>query len=343
MNRQPLPFSLAAPWASWLQLRDAALRLVLAAFIGTLAFALTPHGSASAADPVVTSFELAAPERLTVGGRVRFLIRVEADQDTTLSLAPGGLPSVLSLTGALQTAAREANAGRVEITLQFEAAPFAVGELELPPIRLRYRSADGVTGEIVTPASRLIVESVLPDTDVLAPRDLKAQAAIGDAATPLLQLLGLALALLIVAALIVWRLRRMWSREIVEPEAEPAALSPEDQARHVLDVSTTQLGRDDYVAYYTTLAAAVRNYLTDRFGFPAFALTTTELEERMVRQGMDRWQARLVSGLLNQCDAVVYASYRPARERADADLTAAYEIVEMSRQAEPEQAEVAVT
>ena len=180
MNRQPLPFSLAAPWASWLQLRDAALRLVLAAFIGTLAFALAPHGSASAADPVVTSFELAAPERLTVGGRVRFLIRVEADQDTTLSLAPGGLPSVLSLTGALQTAAREANAGRVEITLQFEAAPFAVGELELPPIRLRYRSADGVTGEIVTPASRLIVESVLPDTDVLAPRDLKAQAAIGD-------------------------------------------------------------------------------------------------------------------------------------------------------------------
>ena len=87
----------------------------------------------------------------------------------------------------------------------------------------------------------------------------------------------------------------------------------------------------------------MRSYLTDRFGFPAFALTTTELQERMVRQGLDRWQARLVGGLLNQCDAVVYASYRPARERADADLTAAYEIVEMSRQAEPELEEVAIT
>jgi hypothetical protein len=51
----------------------------------------------------------------------------------------------------------------------------------------------------------------------------------------------------------------------------------------------------------------------------------------MSRRGHDRWQARLVGGLLSQCDAVVYAHYRPAGGRADADLTAAYEIVEMSR------------
>jgi hypothetical protein len=51
----------------------------------------------------------------------------------------------------------------------------------------------------------------------------------------------------------------------------------------------------------------------------------------MVRRGMDRWQARVVGGLLDQCDAVVYAHYRPAVERADADLTAAYEIIEMTR------------
>jgi hypothetical protein len=31
---------------------------------------------------------------------------------------------------------------------------------------------------------------------------------------------------------------------------------------------------------------------------------------------------------------VVYAQYRPAAERADADLTAAYEVVEMSRPVE---------
>jgi hypothetical protein len=57
----------------------------------------------------------------------------------------------------------------------------------------------------------------------------------------------------------------------------------------------------------------------------------------MIRLGVDRWQVRVAGGLLAQCDAVVYARYRPAAERADADLTAAYEIVEMSRpEPEPE-------
>jgi hypothetical protein len=50
---------------------------------------------------------------------------------------------------------------------------------------------------------------------------------------------------------------------------------------------------------------------------------------------LDRWQVRVAGGLLAQCDSVVYAHYRPAMERADADLTAAYEIVEMSRPVEP--------
>ena len=63
----------------------------------------------------------------------------------------------------------------------------------------------------------------------------------------------------------------------------------------------------------------------------AFAMTTRELGDQILNRGVDRWQARLVSGLLSQCDAVVFAGYRPALERADTDLTAAYEIVEMSR------------
>ncbi len=121
-------------------------------------------------------------------------------------------------------------------------------------------------------------------------------------------------------------------REVVEPEPEP--LGPEDAARRALDVAGAGFVADgDYEAYYGRLSTTVRNYLTQRFEFPAFALTTLELQARMTSRGMDRWQARLAGGLLDQCDAVVFARYRPAAERADADLTAAYEIVEMSRPA----------
>ena len=116
---------------------------------------------------------------------------------------------------------------------------------------------------------------------------------------------------------------------------------PEDRARVVLDTAGAgfSLG-GDYIEYYSSIGVTVRRYLTERYGFPAFALTTRELETEMLRRGLDRWQVRVASGLLEQCDAVVYANYRPAAERADADLTAAYEIVEMSRPPVQEEAPV---
>jgi hypothetical protein len=133
-------------------------------------------------------------------------------------------------------------------------------------------------------------------------------------------------------ALLIWHERVMRRRVVAVPEPVLEGLGPEDRARAVLDRAGTEFETSrEYVAYYSEIAVTVRNYLTERFGFPAFALTTSELQEAMVRRGVDRWQARLAGGLLSQCDAVVYAHYRPALERADADLTAAYEIVEMTR------------
>jgi hypothetical protein len=48
----------------------------------------------------------------------------------------------------------------------------------------------------------------------------------------------------------------------------------------------------------------------------------------MEAAGVDRWQARLVRGLLENCDAVVYSGYLPALDRRHADLNIAREIVE---------------
>jgi hypothetical protein len=187
--------------------------------------------------------------------------------------------------------------------------------------------------------------SVLTPDD-LALRDLKPQAEIGSATPAFVVpvIIGATVGLLLVLGLLVWRVKR----RVPEPELADVFASeemgPEDSARVLLDGAGAAFAAgQDYVAYYSTIAITVRNYLTDRYGFPAFALTTTELQDRMVGQGMDRWQARLVGGLLSQCDTVVFAHYRPAMERADADLTAAYEIVEMSRpQAEPELEEAGV-
>ena len=47
----------------------------------------------------------------------------------------------------------------------------------------------------------------------------------------------------------------------------------------------------------------------------------------MSAAGVDGWEERMARELLRECDAVVYAGYRPAVERRVADLRIAREIV----------------
>jgi len=312
------------------------MRAMLLSILALAAIAALPRG-ATAAEPLVVDLRIEAPDRVTVGDRVRYVIEVEADAGTTVFLAPGALPDALSLAKTpTMTSRAAATEGRIVVTLTLEVAPFAAGELIVPPLRLRYRGPAAAAGEIETPASRLSVASVLPVQGEATLRDLKAQAEIGDAPAAILLpvLIGAGAALAMVLALLAGRRRRRRTAAAgLETTAAAAEdLGPEDSARRVLDRAGGDFQRErDFGAYYSAIAVTVREYLTRRFGFPAFAMTTGELQEQMVAQGMDRWQARLVGGLLGQCDAVVFASYKPALERADADLTAAYEIVEMSR------------
>ena len=86
----------------------------------------------------------------------------------------------------------------------------------------------------------------------------------------------------------------------------------------------------------------MRRYLSERYGFPAYAMTRRELQRHMSRSGLDRWPARLTGNLLEQCDAVQFARFAPAPERQDADLTAAYEIIELTQEEGPNELETGV-
>jgi hypothetical protein len=235
------------------------------------------------------------------------------------------------------------------VTIRFELAPFITGEVLVPPLPLRFTLPDDSTGAVETPSSVIEVTSVLPAAGQVAPRDLKPQAEIGSP-PPTWPVPAIAAGIGVLVLLVVAQMGRRRFRRYRVARAlrlAPAFVGPEDEARAKLhEAGAAYQATGDLTAYYTALGNTVRSYLTERFEFPAFALTTREMEAAMRRLGLDRWQIRVATGLLSQCDAVVYARYRPAEERADADLTAAYEIVEMSRPEErplPEQDEVPVS
>ena len=114
---------------------------------------------------------------------------------------------------------------------------------------------------------------------------------------------------------------RWWRSRPREPESVPEPVPVDALA------AAASLLEGDAAGAYRAISSAVRHILSERYEFPAQSLTTAELETRMSAAGVDGWEERMARELLRECDAVVYAGYRPAVERRVADLRIAREIV----------------
>jgi hypothetical protein len=213
--------------------------------------------------------------------------------------------------------------GRSVHTIQLVVAPFLVGDIEFAPAVTIVAGAE-TTPRTLPPATIKVLSSLSPgDNGEISP--LRPPVSISGAESPLLRPAVAAGAMLTATTLflgLLYAARRVARRARLGPPAVPAPMSAADLG------GAEALISHDPVDAYRRLATSVRSVLGQRYGFPASALTTLELQRRMEAEGVDRWQARLVSGLLEECDAVVYAGYRPALERREADLTMAREIVE---------------
>lgn len=301
-------------------MRRAATWLALA--VTTLALLLQPVAAQEPGEGVTL-------ERTTalVGDQIRMTVRVLAPAGATVELTPG----TDSWNGIeLVRAERPVPAEQGEKTLwTIEAviAGFVPGQTEFAPAVAVVTNTD-VQAKVLQPV-RLTVASVLGPDDPLVLRPLAPPVAIPGDESPWLRpmiAVGIGIIALLVLGLmwLLWRLLQRALRGGGEPLFAPAVAEEPglDSAERVLD--------SDPVAAYRLMSSVVKSELAKRYGLRATALTTAELRTRLENAGADRWEARLVGGLLEECDAVIYAGYRPAAERRAADLTMAREIVEVA-------------
>lgn len=296
-----------------------------------VALALLHSVNVSAQSPV-TATSAVDRDTVTVGDRIRATVIVtlpaDATVDTTeleqqfgdLELLVVGLPT------------ERTTGDRKEVRVGYEVAAFSVGQTSVPPLTVTARLADGTVAAVATAPLPITVQSVIPPGEnPTTVRDLKPQIAfpVGGGVSPrtvayIVAAVAIALAALL---LIVRRLRR--PRAVIVP-LPVAPLSAEARARAELDriAGLGLLERGEFKELHALLAACVRRYLTDRYDFPAYAMTTTELRRQMTEYGVGRWQGRLVAGLLTESDAVNFAQYKPAYPRCEANLEMAYQIVD---------------
>jgi len=303
---------------------------IAAMALAAVALAAAAAGAARAQSPVAPPSIEVAPATATVGDRIGVTLRVDHAPDVSVS-APGFGADFggLELVEVAQPVDQVRSSRETRTTFSYSLTSFRTGMITIPPLTVTYSGA--ASGSVQTEPRTVTIRSVLAPGDTEL-RPLKPQLDIGGGApSPVAPALFVAAfaALTAFGYALHRRIAAVQSPVLAAPAAPPPTAAA--RAREALDAITAAgLAEGDPDEHYARIALTVRRYLSERFGFPAYALTRSEMERAMTGAGVERWPSRLTANLLAQCDAVEFAKFRPAAGRRDADLTAAYEIVALT-------------
>jgi len=313
-------------------MKRAAVPLLLSTAI---AFLSVWSGDVSAQE--APRFEVAArlESRIaTVGDHVRLTIIVQHATDLLITVSdPARVSNIELVTVESETVTFDEDGSGVTTTYVFVLTAFQLGELHPGDVDVFWLRADGRSGSYTVRPPILRITPVRAEGDKEL-RPLKPQTVVGGAPDWWQRTeLGIGIGSLLVSIVAVncWWCRRR-ARSASVPDSA-VGVNFEDHARSRLDrlQGAAFTNGDAYDHFYSEIALITRAYLAGRYGFNATSLTTTELEHRAGNAGIGRWQARLATGLLERCDAAVYARSHPDPASADHDLTVAYEVIELSR------------
>lgn len=310
------------------------LLLGLFALMLLLIFPKTPvaQGSPPAEGPVTAQATLAQTS-LWVGDQIGLRLTVTHPRDIKIEFPIlYNKLGQLEVLGARQLEALRHPDGTQVSAMEYTITGFVPGRYQIPPVSVTSINPQGEQQTIAIP-DELSLEIVsllatLPDAQF---RDIKPPVAIPRAPIAYDRTAALAALWVGVLGLSVLAVRR-WPPVPRQALVPAPALTPELAARQELDriVRLDLLVRREYTTYYGLISTCIRRYLDARFNLQALGSTTEELRWTMESLRMDRWQARVIRGLLEECDAAKWAHYEPVHARAERALTIAFEIVDLT-------------
>jgi len=282
--------------------------------------------SVGAAD---TPSATATPSKSEVGvGEVFFVdVRVAGPAGASWSFPEEAGDDTVELRTPPAEPNRDAAAGpAAPDTHRYLAAAFALGEVELPAIAVKYRRPDGTAGEVSTAPVKLRIASALPKdpsqqqlVDIREPRPLAFGAAFW---------IACALIVLVVAGILGawWRRRRPAAIAMVVPERPADA-----EAREALDRLATSglIAGGDYRAYYIALAEIAKRYLERRLGAPVLEMTSSETVAFLRDHTHGHGLAGPMRDLAGAADQVKFARGSAPREEAERHLAVARQMIDV--------------
>jgi hypothetical protein len=304
----------------------AGASFLLAAAVATPSPAsVSPPPVAAAPSPVAVT-ATASKAEVTVGETFTVDLKATGPAGTTYAFAAEAASDAFELRTP-PAAAGQAGAPAAEPgTHRYEAAVYALGEAQVPPIPVRYRLPDGTEGEASSAPVPLKVVSLLP-------KDAQAQK-LADIRGPLPVRIGrafwlaLAAAVALAAALVVWLVRRR--RKAETPRAVSVPEVPSDvEALRALDALAASglLSAGEYRAFYIRLAAVGKRYLERRLGAPILEMTTAETLAFLRGHAHGGDLVPVVRDLAEAADRIKFAKGQGLAQEAERHLAAVRALV----------------
>ena len=296
---------------------------------------VTPVSAQTDAPSLLTAIE---PAVITVGDPVRLVVTVHHLAESQVVWPdPFELDPFELVDQRLLEPLAEGN--RVQSSTELTLTAFALGELRVPAFEVEVVDAAGDSVRLTSEVAVIRVESVGLDESADI-RDIKGPLAIPFSMVTLLPWL---VGLTILGAAAYWLYRRY--RRRTRPD-RPVPVVPPRPAHEIayesldaLEASgLLQLG--EVKTYHIRVSDILRVYTEDRFGVDAMEMTTGE-----VLVGLDRARvARGVVGdfrqLLDRCDLVKFAKFRPEASACSHLVPLGRQLVDVTKRVDPVPADV---
>ncbi|MEN6403504.1 MAG: hypothetical protein ABFD94_16305 [Armatimonadia bacterium] len=221
--------------------------------------------------------------------------------------------------------------GSVQHTLQYTLVSFDTGTQGVKDFKVPVRMADGTSETWLAPPVEIKVASVLPPQGKVEPKGfygpITLKAWWADWLLPVL----IALAILAVAALIIWRLRKRRPAATVAAAPE-VILAPDQAALRALERlrEDDPVAAGDFLGFYLRLDETLRAWLQARFDVPAMERTTMGIMYLLrVRRDTDEWRTEYLD-LLKAANRVKYAKLLPTDGEAHDHLDQAQAVIEQA-------------
>ena len=300
-------------------------------FVTAFVLLFLTFGGVSAQEAIrILSYQF-DPDTITVGDPIQLRLRIETDENLHIYLDPIDGSELEHLEAdepqVKQIKSENPPTGKAHYEVNYPLRAFTTGGHTLPPITIKYTSADGGSGSIQTPSYLFEVRSVKPLNDTQM-KGIK-----GPWPVPpnwFLYILIVFLVIIAVGALVVFYLRRQAKPLDLQPEAVAQCQSHEiayEQLNRIEGMNWVAQG--EMKIYHTEISHVIREYIAARYDIPALELTTQELLERLQPEDITK---DLLQQFFTNCDLVKFARYSPTKPEAHERLEEARRIVDKTKQ-----------